>query len=336
MPMDMTLANGSECVAALIHKVPDPEAGRSNTEKVGFEKGRRMHRIKYQDNAWAVTAVGDFVDRSERRDFDPQYFTLAMETCNNHLMALKVIPPPDLRDPTAGVRKESKSVVDKTLGVKDAVTRSSLMGWLEDKGTEGSAKLKRATGIGAGTSVGPLVGNTTNDTDEMMLNGFFNPFEMDVGDSLPLIWEYSDCNLRVGVGWDAKGGGAVDMDLIVLAYAGEDYFDQVDFGKLDLNGGGLTHLGDNRSGEGDGDDESVVINLDHLDDSITHLFLFVTIHGSDTFAAIEEISIRICITTESDNHDVEKEKEVCRFSSAELKHLPDSHRSALIGRVLLQ
>lgn len=344
MPMDMTLANSSECVATLIHRVPAPEAERSNTEQVGFERGRE---IKFRGNAWAATAVGNFVDRSSRRSFDPQYFTLAMETCNSHLTALKIIPPPELRDPTAGVRKGAVSLapgmVDKTLGIKDAVTRSSLMSWLEDKGTEGSAKIKRMSGIGSnigGIGINALVGgNATHDNeeeDEMMQNGFFNPFEMDVGDSLPLIWEYSDCNLRVGVGWDAKGGRAVDMDLIVLAYAGEDYFDQVDFGKLDLNGGGLTHLGDNRSGEGDGDDESVVINLDLLDESITQLFLFVTIHGSDTFAAIDEISIRFCITTESDNHDIEKEKEVCRFSSAEIKHLPDSHRSALIGRIVLQ
>ena len=340
MPLDMSLHNGSECVAVLIHKAPvedmeRPSAGAS----ADFNGGK--NKIKFHDTMWQITAVGDFVDRAERAQFDPQYFTLAMDVCLNHLMALKVIPPPNMRDPTAGVRKQSgsDSLVDRMLGMKDAVSRGSVLSWLADKGTEGSAKIKRSLPPNAGSlgGTGPLMGGSvTHNEDEMMQNGFFNPFAMSVGDSLPLIWEYSDCDLRLGVGWDAKGGRAIDMDVIVLAYAGQDYFDQVDFGKLELNGGGLTHLGDNRDGEGDGDDESIVINLDQLDESITHLFLFVTIHGSDTFASLDNIAIRICMTSENDNHDVEKEKEVCRFSSAEITHLPDSHRSALIGRIVLQ
>jgi hypothetical protein len=55
-------------------------------------------------------------------------------------------------------------------------------------------------------------------------------------------------------------------------------FDQVDFGKLELDGGGVEHMGDNTTGEGDGDDESVQVTLSELDPSVTQLFFFVILH----------------------------------------------------------
>jgi tellurium resistance protein TerD len=90
--------------------------------------------------------------------------------------------------------------------------------------------------------------------------------------------------ITVGLGWDARvtDGSAFDLDASVFI-CGEDgkVRSDVDFvyynNKIAL-GGAVEHLGDNRTGDGAGDDESVKIDLSKFPDEVKKLVFAVTIH----------------------------------------------------------
>ena len=93
--------------------------------------------------------------------------------------------------------------------------------------------------------------------------------------------------IRIGLGWDTRvtDGAAFDLDASV--------FVQNDQGKVRGDGdfvfynnkvaadGAVTHQGDNTTGEGAGDDEAVVVNLDKLPADVNKLSFAVTIHEAD-------------------------------------------------------
>jgi len=75
-------------------------------------------------------------------------------------------------------------------------------------------------------------------------------------------------NLLVGLGWDInKFDGGSDFDLDTAAFMlGADGktasdADFVFYGNLKHASGGVEHLGDNLTGEGEGDDEEIKMNL---------------------------------------------------------------------------
>src|SRR3546814_7240819 len=81
--------------------------------------------------------------------------------------------------------------------------------------------------------------------------------------------------IALGVGWDmveAKGffaklsGGtdSIDLDASCLAFDGAgNLVETVWFQKLISSDGSIRHSGDNLTGEGDGDDETISIDLKH-------------------------------------------------------------------------
>ena len=105
-----------------------------------------------------------------------------------------------------------------------------------------------------------------------------NPFKLIAGDQLAIANEHAQGRIRVGLGWSSScmvKEIALDLDVTVIAYAGQKFFDQCDFGKHRLRGGGVTHLGDNRTGStGATDDESILIELSKLDPSVTQVRLW--------------------------------------------------------------
>ena len=95
--------------------------------------------------------------------------------------------------------------------------------------------------------------------------------------------------LTMGVGWDKKpGAGAlsgsntpdVDLDASAIQYAGDQLFDLAFFNHLETRDGSVTHLGDNISGRGDGDDEQITIDLAKVFPRVdTMLFLVSSYQG---------------------------------------------------------
>lgn len=68
----------------------------------------------------------------------------------------------------------------------------------------------------------------------------------------------NETKFSVGLAWDP--GSDLDVSVIVLDANGKR-LDMVYFDPNSLTAPGLTHSGDNRTGEGDGDDETVTIDL---------------------------------------------------------------------------
>ena len=73
--------------------------------------------------------------------------------------------------------------------------------------------------------------------------------------------------VRVGLGWDARATDGQDFDLdgsaFLLTVNGKVRSDSdfIFYNNLVSIDGSITHTGDNRTGEGDGDDEALIIEL---------------------------------------------------------------------------
>ena len=95
-------------------------------------------------------------------------------------------------------------------------------------------------------------------------------------------------NVLVGLGWDARAtaGAAFDLDASVFLcnaagkVSGESDF--VFYNNLRSSDGSVEHLGDNRDGGGDGDDEAIRVDLARLRPDVQKLSFCVTIHEADT------------------------------------------------------
>lgn len=91
--------------------------------------------------------------------------------------------------------------------------------------------------------------------------------------------------LYAGLGWDANTstGAAFDADVSVV-FTGDDNQKTSDEDFIfynRLSNEFCTHSGDNRSGDGDGDDESLIIELDKVPARITKIHVYVTIHEAE-------------------------------------------------------
>lgn len=109
----------------------------------------------------------------------------------------------------------------------------------------------------------------------------------------------------VGLGWDTNQfdtGG--DFDLDAAAFLLEDSGkvskseDFVFYGNLNHLSGSVQHLGDNLTGEGDGDDEQIKIDLSKVPSNYSKIAFTVTIYEPEqrrqNFGMINNAFIRIC------------------------------------------
>ncbi|HEX8610007.1 MAG TPA: TerD family protein [Telluria sp.] len=92
----------------------------------------------------------------------------------------------------------------------------------------------------------------------------------------------------VGLGWDTRAtdGSAFDLDgAVFLLNASGKVRSDADFifyNNLKSADGSIVHSGDNTTGAGDGDDESVTIDLANVPADIDKVVLAVTIHDAET------------------------------------------------------
>lgn len=94
-------------------------------------------------------------------------------------------------------------------------------------------------------------------------------------------------SITVGLGWDPRATDGAEFDLDASVFiCGEDgkVRNDTDFifynNKLGVDGA-VEHLGDNRSGEGEGDDEQVKIDLSKIPADVKKLVFAVTIHDAE-------------------------------------------------------
>lgn len=109
--------------------------------------------------------------------------------------------------------------------------------------------------------------------------------------------------LTVGLGWDARAtdGAQFDLDAVVfLVKADGKVRNDKDFiffnNKTDIDGS-VVHQGDNLTGQGDGDDEQVKIDVTKVPADVEQIFFAVTIHQAaerkQNFGQVSNAFIRV-------------------------------------------
>jgi tellurium resistance protein TerD len=119
----------------------------------------------------------------------------------------------------------------------------------------------------------------------------------------------------IGLGWDtnqSSTGSSFDLDasVFVLGENGKLLSDAhfVLYNNLKSPNDAVVHTGDNLTGDGDGDDEQVIVDLSKIENNATEICVVVTIHDADVrkqnFGQVRNSFIRIVDTTT--NSDIVK------------------------------
>ena len=132
----------------------------------------------------------------------------------------------------------------------------------------------------------------------------------------------------VGLGWDevksSSGGGLfsslfkaqpkpIDCDASAIMLKNGKFVDQKDlvyYGNLRHKSGTVNHQGDNLTGEGEGDDEQIIIDLSKVPQEYDKLVIVVNIYQAvqrnQHFGLIENAFIRLV--------DARNNKEMCKYN----------------------
>ncbi len=109
----------------------------------------------------------------------------------------------------------------------------------------------------------------------------------------------------VGLGWDVNAfdtGGSFDLDAAAFLLGANGKItkqeDFVFYGNLKHPSTAVEHLGDNLTGEGEGDDEQIKIDLKKVPENIEKIAFTATIYDADkrrqNFGQVSNAFIRIC------------------------------------------
>jgi len=124
---------------------------------------------------------------------------------------------------------------------------------------------------------------------------------------------------RVGLGWDVRqtSGAAFDLDASVFLLgqdgrvANQSNF--IFYNNLRNMNGSVQHMGDNLTGQGEGDDEQVAVDLPNIPPDIHRVVFVVTIYEADqrmqNFGMVQRAFIRLV--------DANSNQEVVRFDLTE-------------------
>ena len=108
----------------------------------------------------------------------------------------------------------------------------------------------------------------------------------------------------IGLGWDTNAsstGAAFDLDASVFLLSSkgkivsDEYF--IFYNNTKSPDGAVVHTGDNQTGAGDGDDESVTVDLSKINSAVEEICIVVTIHEAESrkqnFGQVRNSFIRI-------------------------------------------
>jgi len=125
--------------------------------------------------------------------------------------------------------------------------------------------------------------------------------------------------LTVGLGWDVRqtdgAGFDIDSSAFLLKVDGKvrSDLDFIFYNNLKSTDGSVGHSGDNRSGEGDGDDEKVSIDLSSVPANVERIAICVTIHEAEArrqnFGQVQRAFVR-CVNAANNS-------EIARFDLSE-------------------
>lgn len=123
----------------------------------------------------------------------------------------------------------------------------------------------------------------------------------------------------IGLGWDVRATDGADFDLdgsaFLLNESGKVRSDAdfIFYNQSKSADGSVEHTGDNRTGEGDGDDEQIIIDLGKVPTDVQKIAISVTIHDAEArgqnFGMVSSAFIR-CINADGNS-------EIARFDLSE-------------------
>ncbi|TKG92291.1 TerD family protein [Puteibacter caeruleilacunae] len=127
-------------------------------------------------------------------------------------------------------------------------------------------------------------------------------------------------NILIGLGWDVnKYDGESDFDLdasgFILNASGKvrSDSDMVFFNNTTGANGAIIHTGDNRTGEGEGDDEQIKIDLGKIPSDVEKIAFSITIHDAaarnQNFGQVSNAFVRVV--------DDAKNEELLRYDLGE-------------------
>ena len=138
----------------------------------------------------------------------------------------------------------------------------------------------------------------------------------------------------MGLGWDPidqsagkkkgffgtlfGGGGSTDIDLdasVIVMDATKKVVDTISFAQLNSKSGSghgaIRHSGDNLTGAGDGDDETIYVDLPKLNSNVKFLVFTVNSFSGQTFNDVENAVARLVDQTSI------PEREICKYKLTE-------------------
>lgn len=136
----------------------------------------------------------------------------------------------------------------------------------------------------------------------------------------------------MGLGWDAVkskgffgiGGSTPDIDLDASCILFDEQGTQIDsvwFRQLKSKDGSVIHTGDNRTGDGDGDDEQIIVDLTRVPERVKSLVFTVNSFTGQNFSKIENATCRIV--------NAGNNKEVARFNLTTL----GAHNAQIMAKI---
>lgn len=159
---------------------------------------------------------------------------------------------------------------------------------------------------------------------------------LEKGASLSLKKDSGDnlTKVRMGLGWDqAKrgifgfGNKEIDLDASVLMFDGSKRLvDTVFFNQLTSKDRSVKHGGDNLTGEGDGDDEQINVDLSAVDSNIQSLVFVITSYSGQKFDKIENVFCRVVDLASPG------QKEIVRYNLGREKGTTDAQIMAVVQR----
>jgi len=130
-------------------------------------------------------------------------------------------------------------------------------------------------------------------------------FAMEKGGALDLPSDLA--KIVVGLGWDVDDGECdLDVSAVLLDANGCD-LEAVFFGRLESKQNGIKHTGDNLTGEGEGDDEQIIVQLNNVGADVHQIFFVVNIYTPGrTFRTVAAPYCRVV--------DEKMGSELCRYA----------------------
>jgi tellurium resistance protein TerZ len=144
--------------------------------------------------------------------------------------------------------------------------------------------------------------------------------------------------VRLGLGWDAAApakrglfGGLktveVDLDASAIFFdAAGQALDAVFFNQLDSKDGSTRHTGDNLTGDGAGDDETILVDLSAVSAPVAHIVFVISSYSGQTFDKVANAFTRLL------DESAPGSPEVARFQLTDA----GSHTAMIMAKVSRQ